>query len=217
MARKGLNGTLSYVASGKTRSFKVRVRGITYALNQIADQSQGRLNRVVYPRRLSQAPFSIQIDLNGHKEYRDFNNWMGGYSKYVLTTAYERSAVPQMSVSVPVRNFSRKGVLQGPIEWGDHLGSMLWSPTITFETTFEPGDSKPPRSQEDQYAATVASINDPTAEYYYPTGTQLSGSERPKTYAKVLDLDDLKAKATGSSRKQTGKRPPLNGAAQRDI
>jgi hypothetical protein len=196
MKRQGLNSEISYVRYGTRRVFRLRTRGITYALNQVAEVSQGRVSKAVYPHRLSQAPFAIQVDLKGHEEYRQFNNWLAEYARYALTITADSGSMPEMTVSVPKRNFSRRGIPQGPIEWGDHLGSMLWSPVITFETTYEPGDAATKKSGVS--AGDASGAFDPESRYFYPTSVQLNGSEAPTgTYARVLGEKDLQALVSG--------------------
>lgn len=179
----GLNCTLSYQDAGrKVRAYRVRASGLAHGLVQIASESHARDTRAYYPHRRSQAQFSITLDLMGRRRNHDlcererFNAWLKKYLDYVVDQDVD--VHPAMVVSIPVRNFRREGVLLGPIEYGEHVGSMLWRQTITFETTREPMDTK--------FALSSFQANgtdkDANAKFFYPASKQLSGSQRPDVY-----------------------------------
>lgn len=193
MARQGLNSTLSYTRDGATRAFRLRCSGITYGIKQVSEQSQARTYRSVYPHRVSQTTFALQFDLKGHDEYRTFFNWLGSWAQYALTQAVEeRAAFPSMSAVVPVRNFSRVGIPIGPFEWGDHVGSMLWRPKITFETAAEPGDESFRSARVDSQ---FSEVFDPASRFFYPTGEQLYGGQTPPPGTYVQPLTGVQAQS----------------------
>ena len=192
--RQGLNATLSYPRGNKRYAIRLRIDSISYSVKQIAEETQGRTYRTFYPHYRTQAPFAINALLNGHKEYRTMNNWFAEYALYALSVSYEDSIWPEMSVEIPTRNFVRSGIPVGTFEWGDKIGKALWTQTIQFETTKEPGDKKPKLSS---FSGDQAKVRDGSSAYYYPSSVQLNGSERPAgdyaTVPSILDLPTLQS------------------------
>lgn len=171
--RKGLNCTLSYAFNGTTRTYRVRAEVISHGVVMIASESSGRNRRAYYPHRLAPAQFAIQPILIGPSERESFSNWMQGYADFIMDPG-KAGVVPSMQVMVAVRGFQREGVpLQG-MEWGDKLGSMVWKPTVVFETTKEPQDT------ETFTTSKVTTLGgDPDMRYFWPTGIQLGGNSAP--------------------------------------
>ena len=192
--RQGLNATLSYQRGNKRYAIRLRIDSISYSVKQIAEETQGRMYRTFYPHYRTQAPFAINALLNGHEEYRTMNNWFAEYAKYALTVSYNDSVWPEMSVEIPTRNFVRSGIPVGTFEWGDKIGKALWTQTIQFETTKEPGDKKPKLSS---FSGDQAKVRDGSSAYYYPSGNQLNANDKPVgTYATVpknLSLQNLQS------------------------
>lgn len=192
--RQGLNATLSYKRNNKTYAIRLRIDSISYSVKQIAEETQGRMYRTFYPHYRTQAPFAINALLNGHEEYRTMNNWFAEYAKHALTVSYNDGVWPEMSVNIPVRNFVRAGIPVGTFEWGDKIGKALWTQTIQFETTREPGDKVPKTSS---FTNEQAKVRDASSAYYYPSGTQLNGTDKPSgdyaTVPKNLNLSTLQA------------------------
>ena len=187
MARNGLNCTFSYVRDGTRRAFRVRADMITHGTLVVADESQGRVNRAMYPHRITPAQFAIKVQCNGYKEKTALMNWMASYAEYILTPNRAGRTFPSMSVLIPSRKFNRQGVLVTGIEYGDHVGSMLWEPTFIFETSSEP---------DDKQIKAITRVVDPDNSvafrenrYHYPTGVQLSGSQKPAdgTFQPIID------------------------------
>jgi hypothetical protein len=199
MARKGLNTTLSYARGNTTSAIRLRTNIITYDVRQVAAESQGRTYRTFYPHRRTQAQFAIGILLKGYDEYETMNNWFGSYAKYALSKSYENAEWPRMNVAVPSRNFSRVGIPLGVFEWGDHVGSMMWTPLLVFETTKEPGDSAVNFSQ---FNDATSKLREPESAYYYPNGNQLNNNDAPiGDYVKAppaFNVQTLQAVVNGS-------------------
>jgi hypothetical protein len=123
--------------------------------------------------------------LVGYTEHTDFSNWLSSYSLFALHPD-RGGAFPEMTVSVPSRNFTRSGVPISGMEWGDHIGSMVWNRLVTFETTREPWDAKKPKYS--RYLGPVESNAGLENQYFYPSGLQLSGDEVPTdgTYIDIV-------------------------------
>jgi hypothetical protein len=189
MARRGLNATLSYPQDGKIRAYRVRCINVTHGFQLVATESAGRTERALYPMKQVPTPFSITVALIGYREHTHFSNWLSTYAMFALNPD-RGGSYPEMSVSVPSRNFSRRGVPKTGMEYGDHVGAILWNRVVTFETTAEPWDSGKPKYSryEDPENAQAYREN----RYFYPAGIQLSGNQTPAdgTYVPIVNPGD---------------------------
>jgi hypothetical protein len=185
-SRRGLNCTLSYPLGGANQVFRVRVDSLGHGLTMVADESMARNSRAYYPHRLAPARFYLRVLLKGHPERQSFANWMQRYADYVMNPGLPAgSGFPDMRVLVPARNFDREGVPLTGFEWGDTIGGMLWTPTITFETTREPQDT------ESWSASSFVHAQDPDMRYFWPMGTQLGNNSVPSgSYTKIINGED---------------------------
>jgi hypothetical protein len=199
--RRGLNATLSYPYGKTTHAYRVRCTTIVYGLELVFDESQGRTMRALYPMKQIPTQFTISAALVGYKEHTSFSDWLSDYALYALNPPAGAS-FPVMSVSVPSRGFSRSGVPVSGMEWGDHVGSMVWNRAITFETTGEPWDSKKPKYSryEDPEVSSLAYLEN---RYFYPSGVQLSGNEAPPDGTYVAIVKPKGADWQGSEGQQT--------------
>jgi len=199
--RSGLNTTLSYYDGTNLFNSAIRLRtaSVTYEYAQVAQQTQGRTYKTFYPHLRSQAQFSIGILLKGYEEYRVMNNWFASYVKYSMTSTYENGVWPVMNVTVESRDFVRKGIPLGPFEWGDHIGSMVWTPTIVFQTVGEPGDDG--KIYTSEFNDNLSSKNDSDSKFFYPAQPQLNGddlsSNQYQTVSKPSTLSDLQKVVNG--------------------
>lgn len=215
----GANCTLSYPRDGKTYAYRVRIGKLQHGIEQIADESQGRLRRAFYPHRLTNAQFSIGLILDGTRllpkagkafnsrpnEYEKFMTWLHSYMSYMLLQDESiENDLPRMTVSVPNYKFSREGIPLGPVLFGDHVASMIWTPTIVFETTrdyLEPHDVPSSR-----FLGGYAAL-DKNSQFSYPSSPQLLGDEVAFGFDQgqgglsniVPTPEDVQAAATGEN------------------
>jgi hypothetical protein len=185
LRRQGLNATLSYPYDGQTHAYRFRCGTIMHGTEMLADESQGRTQRALYPKKQIPSQFSVTAILVGYVEHTDFSNWLASYALYALHPD-RGGAYPEMTVSVPSRDFRRAGVPITGQEYGDHVGSMVWNRVVTFETSREPWDAKKPKYSryQDPVEANAGLEN----RYFYPSGVQLSGDEVPAdgTYIDIV-------------------------------
>ncbi len=208
-SRQGLNCTLSYLAGGQRRAYRVRANVLTHGMKVIYDESQARVRKAFYPHRLSSAQFMVGIELVGEVEHSSFTNWMAGYADYILDPNLRFGEFPSMAVAIPSRDFLRKGVPLTGYEWNDTVGKMVWAHSLVFETAGEPGESAPGLSRVGGIA-----LYGNESRYFYPTGTQLSGDDTPPdgTYVGSVSIDDiLPPVATGAYGQETPGRSTAGG------
>lgn len=204
----GVNLTLAYLRHGKMHAYRLRCSAISHGFTMISEESEARTHKAFYPHKPTPARFTLTVDLlgrkrtigdgrpgplgNEHTEYERFNVWMTNYMHYMLAEDEfgAVSSFPQMAVACPVRNFYRYGIPLGPITYGEHVGSMLWRQTITFETTQEPKEYKSNIRREPPIKTSRfdsnGTENDYNVKYFYPSSEQLSGHDLPEMYDKPL-------------------------------
>lgn len=199
MARAGLNANLSYSYNGKKYAFALRVKEIAHGSRMVADESQARNRRAYYPHKVSSMPFSVVPIIKGYQERVQFSNYLADYIRRVQDPSLSVSKFPTMRVTVASRNFERYGVPIDGIEWGDHVGSMVWNPRVTFETHVDQsiGDSPGNYNWISYFSYSDGALDrSPQLAYFYPSGIQLSGSEVPigaayDTVTTIQDIQDI--------------------------
>jgi hypothetical protein len=196
VGRSGLNTNLSYSYRGKTYAFSCRVKEIAFGSRMIASESQARTRRAYYPHQVSSVPFSIVPIIKGYKERVQFSNFLGDYVKRVQDPSLSVSKFPTMKVSSNTRKFLRWGVPVSGIEWGDHVGSMVWTPRVVFETHVDQSLGESTRDYQwiSYFVFSAGSLQRaPQIAYFYPSGIQLSGSQVPDAdaYDKVTSIQDI--------------------------
>lgn len=204
MTRQGLNTTLSYSYGGKTYAFSVRAQEVAFGSRLVSDESQARTRRAFYPRQVTAIPFSLTVILNGYKERTQFSNYLNDYISRLMDPSLSVSNFPTMLVQIANRKFLRYGVPMSGIEYGDHIGSMMWTPTVTFETHVDPslGESTGDYKWISYFQLDKsATDNAPEIKYFYPNGVQLSGSQVPdaSAYDKVTSIQDIQDIISGGT------------------
>jgi hypothetical protein len=182
--RQGLNCTLTYSRSGTTYGFRLRCTALTYGFTMVAEESQARTRRAYYPHRLAPDPFAIRVQLKGYQEKRVMNDWLASYAAWMLDPSLASNAVVDMTVSVPSRSFSRRGVLVRGVEYGDHVASMLYEKALVFVTIQDPAD--PDAFTPSKYVFDVNKDVSNDVQYFYPSSTQLSGDDAPPAGAYLV-------------------------------
>lgn len=194
MARAGLNTTLSYQYGKKTYKFAVRTLEVAYGSQLVADEAQARTRRAYYPHQVTAIPFSLVVIIKGYQERVQFSNFLNDYGSRVLDPSLSVSNFPTMLVQVASRKFMRWGVPLSGIEYGDHIGSMVWNPRVVFETHV---DQSLGQSTTDyrwiSYFSMPVSNGSPQVKYFYPAGLQLTGNEVPDpgAYDKVISIQNI--------------------------
>lgn len=161
------NSTFAYSYQGKTNIAKLRCSNVGIAYSQNADESHAREHRAYYPHRRSQGSFNVVVDC---KQWVEFNSTMAWFRDYA-TAALDLDAgptSPPMSVQVPSRNFNRLGIPTQGVQYGDYVGSMVFSPQISFLSVSDPNDATTGILNSNQVSATFEPTSDPANNYFYP-------------------------------------------------
>lgn len=171
-AANGFNATIS--SRGASGSRRVRVMAIDYPLdiNTSADNESGT-RRSFYPISTDGSNFSITLGFVSWEEREDFNKWMTSFMSSVVagTTNYGT-----MTVRAPSRKFTRVGVPQGPLQFGEGIMDVAYFVQVAFVGSHDPVD--PDLSQKMQG---VSYFNGPgkfaISRFFYPAGQQAKGAE----------------------------------------
>lgn len=159
------NAAFAFTAGGSGYYFQSRCRGITHGYEVVASESHARTTRAFYPRQRALAQFTLTLELKGYADYKAFMDFMRSY----LQNFAANTATGAMSVGVPQRNFLRYGVPVGGISDGDHIGSMVFAPTIVFESIYDPLDTAIFTTTTDTSQVDLGtSQSDNAATFFYP-------------------------------------------------
>lgn len=177
------NAVLSYMKDGRKNIIRAYCDSVTYGFSQIGTESEARYARAFYPRRTATQPFSITVLLNGYAAYRNFNYWLAGYQEHLRIAGDNSATPPPITVTVAGRDFLRDGIPIEGMTFGDHVGSMLWQQSITFQATNDPAEKN-----DDFVSSSVLQPGslDADNKYFYPFQTQLAGDDSDARYRKTI-------------------------------
>jgi hypothetical protein len=195
------NAVLSYRHGGVNLA-KVRCSqvGVDYSVN--SEESHASQHRAFYPHRRSQGTFSMVIDLKGQAEFNRVMQWFHSYAKIALSPGMV--VPPPMSVVVPSRDFNRLGIPTTGIQFGDYIGSMVFSPQVVFLSVSDLKDLSTSILSSRLASTTQEKNADPATKYFYPdsyTSGKVARLLYDETQARK-DAADLQA-ALGPSHETT--------------
>lgn len=184
--RQGINGGFSYVLpnTGNAQVYQVRVLGVGYGAQQLASETMSRTRRAFYPRNVVATAFNVQLLLVGSAERASFSNYIQNYATNYL--APSSSFPPIMTFTCAPMNISQTGIPISGFEWGDSVGAIVWTPTITIQptdATFTPsgvqrtGGSGISNLDQKSYQNVLKIA--PEVKYFIPEGIQLTGDQAP--------------------------------------
>lgn len=166
IAVSGANCLLSY-RSARTNSAKLRCNGISIDYQLNSTESHARQHRAFYPHRRSQGNFSLQFECSGWQESNALSVWLHEYANIALNLSAS-DVPPPMLVSVPSRQFLRLGIPTKGMEFGDHVGSMVFLRKIEFVSVSDPDDPSTSILKRSQASSMTTRSVDPTANAFYP-------------------------------------------------
>lgn len=196
MARSGINTLLYYQYGKKSYTFTVRTQEIAHGSALIAEEAQARTRRAYYPHQVTAVPFSLVVVIHGYKERVQFSNFLNDYIARAMDPSLTVANFPTMLVMEPGRRFLRWGVPLSGIEWGDHVGSMVWTPRVVFQTHVDQslGQSTQDYKWISSFSLSSSAVQrSPEIKYFYPAGVQLAGDDVPDAgaYDKVTSIQDI--------------------------
>lgn len=139
------NCTLSYTTKSNAYSFGTKVRGIASGWSVLATESHARLHRAFYPMQKTEGPFQLTMDLNGYTEFHKLMTFLINYVGALLGTAANAAGTPQTSAMTVLAaqpdglgNFFQIGIPFTGMYDDDHVGSMVFNPTVVFMPVLDP-------------------------------------------------------------------------------
>lgn len=158
------NATFSFTTSSATQSFSTRCYGITHGYDVVAAESHARTARAFYPRQRALSQFSLTLLLKGYVDFKAFMDFMRSY-----ISSFAQASSGSMVVTVPARNFMRYGVPIQGVSDGDHVGAILFQPTLVFEPVYDPLDTQLFTTTANASQVDLGtSQSDEAAHFFYP-------------------------------------------------
>lgn len=192
-AAHGTNCSLTFLSNDGSYSLGVRVRKLAHKWNVVATESHARENRAMYPHQRSVGRFALTLELIGWRESNLFANFMRSY-----VYSWKIGNKPTMLVTMSVRNFIRRAVPIKGMQIGDHVGSMVFSPTIVFESAQDPLDPTILTPNEASAYDATGQVDVDVRNFFYPFS---AGSEDTnvvsETFYNFGGQDDLAKSVQG--------------------
>jgi hypothetical protein len=173
----GANARLSYQQGG-THIAEMRCRHLADAYGVVAEESHARSKRAFYPHRRVPGSFMMALEFKG---WREFNRGMGWFRDYTSALLGWNDPSP-MTVRLDARSFLRLAVPTTGIQYGDHTGSMLFSPTITFVSVMDPRDPGTGIVKKNDVSQADLPNGQVSSQWFYPD----SQLERPGALQQYL-------------------------------
>lgn len=161
----GSNARLVYQQGG-THIAELRCKQLAINYGIVAEESHARGKRAFYPHRRVQGEFTMVFDFKGWREYNRGMAWFQGYFNGLLGW---KNPTP-MLVRMDSRDFLRWGIPTTGVAYGDHTGSMVFSPAITFVSVSDPNDPSTNILKTNQ-ASNFQAQGPQSAQWFYPDST----------------------------------------------
>lgn len=136
-SRHAGNLIFSYSKQGVRQSYRCYGTMLNYDMAAVSEESAARRYRAFYPHSFAVGPFAVTVINNGYREYRAFNEWMTAYVGYLLDPQ-DFDQQPVMAVAAVGKDFWRLGIPKSGMEFGNRLGRIAYSQTISFEAANDP-------------------------------------------------------------------------------
>lgn len=169
--RSPTNATLSVANYG---SLAVRIRTISFGIDIISSTTHSRMFRTLYTRAITDEAFGIEVVCTTHAEYQRLGTFLLNYGRRAA-----QGSLGMMRVRYPARKFDRLGIPNGST-FGRAVPDVTWPMTIAFvgaNNLVSTGTRDVTVLSNIIGAEYLNAIHkDPSAAYYYPSGSQLSGA-----------------------------------------
>lgn len=161
----GANARLSYNLKGAHIAM-LRCKQLSISYGVDAQESHAKRYRAFYPYQRVQGGFAMVFDFVNWAEFHKGMVWFQSYIEAVI----DQQNPSYMQVQLDSRSFLRLAYPTTGVAFGDHIGSMVFSPTINFLSVADPRDPKSGISSLNKSASAVSSNGDALAtNWFYPT------------------------------------------------
>lgn len=158
-------------------SRSVMVTDIQYVVQINSTESNAAHSHTFYPLNTYVSTFDISLVFKTYAERESLNKWLRTYMERVSSN---QSIGGYVYVYCPIRKFTRDGVLQGNLTYGDSSpNDMAYPCTLRFTGTRDPISIKGGNlAKFGQISQFIEAKNDKAdAPFFYPAGTQKAGKE----------------------------------------
>jgi len=206
----GGNARLSYNLKGSHIAM-LRCKQLTINYGVDGQESHAKRYRAFYPYQRVQGTFSMTFDFI---HWAEFNKCMKWFQTYIEAVIGQHDP-SYMQVQLDSRKFLRLAYPTTGIAFGDHVGSTVFSPTITFVSVADPRDAKSGIKTLNKSVSSVALPpgNQVSTNWFYPT-SKLNNPGQLQSYIydqavltildALADLQDTIDGITGDDGSTTG-------------
>jgi hypothetical protein len=175
------NATL--VASGYG-SISIRIIGISYGLNIIANEDHAANTKAFYARQVQTDTFTLQVQFLTSAERRQFYTWAMGYAAAavspstvgLIVATYNGTYDDQGNMlSAP---FSMSGVLTSGMTEATQVSDVTWTMGLNFS-----GAQFTSTANEPTASSYTAPKDAEAAQYFYPNSSNLTSNKPDSLYA----------------------------------
>lgn len=174
-----------------------KITRIEYGTSPVYVTTQAAQTREVYFYNNTLDDFVITLEFSSYDDYQNAATWFTNYQWQVGNP--NNTTLSQMVVWCPVRNFAKYGYPKTGVSFGDQVGELTYTMTLGFIGTLDP-------TQPSEQASYQAAGSDPTAQYFYPLGNQVSGASAADSsiFDAVTSAITKIPTGTSTSKTQTG-------------
>jgi hypothetical protein len=154
----------------------LHVTALTFGMKIISTESSARFAKALYVTAVTNDSFGLRVACLTYAEYVHLSKFIEGYGRLV---ANPHSTIRPARVQIPSHHFDRTGIPSGA-SFGDAVETVAYSMNIGFVGA---RNLVAPTSTDVTQVSNVlgsemalAIKHDPQVAYFYPSGSQLSGS-----------------------------------------
>lgn len=178
-AEYGCNCLITIPRYGK---YAIRVLDVGYDIAIQASEESSANAKAYYPLNVLSSDFGMTAIFPSYSSRAKFTTWMRTYMDLLSS---DKAVSGFVVVSVPAREFVRKAVFQGTIEYGQAITDVAYRLALNFVGASNPIDPNKAsqvvgvkNSQGYAYVgSTFEKLPANEIDYFYPTGIQLKGAE----------------------------------------
>jgi hypothetical protein len=167
------NCSLAYNVNGTASYFTTRCTRYGHGYDVIATESHARQYRAFYPRQRAFSPFYLTLSLKGYSDFKALMDFIRAYMKSFMVAANNAMYINVTGNPQDPNNndffFANIGVPIGGVTDEDHVGSMIFAPTIVFQSLYDPLDTTLFSTTSDASTFNAnQSQADEAATFFYP-------------------------------------------------
>jgi hypothetical protein len=170
-------------------SYKVKATEVNYGMEIVAEQDVGRRRKAFYVTRMIASGFTITLKFSTEALHLNFSQWLMNYAKLLIQPG---STVGSVVVSVPSRKFLQSGIPTNAITFESKVANVGPEVALEFVGTKDwlTVREKEAYSKFLPFSKLALAFN-PQIQYFYPAGTQLSGTAYGNDYLYDAPLPDI--------------------------